>query len=96
MGRRRPQLRPANPANDDDGDRDHCGQDKDHELNTPLRELAEQLRRLPKDREIIAYCRGHYCVFAFEAVAMLRENGFRARRLQDGFPEWKAAGLPIA
>ena len=67
-----------------------------HAINMPLRELAEQLRHLPKDREIVAYCRGHYCVFAFEAVAMLRENGFKARRLEDGFPEWKAAGLPVA
>ncbi len=66
-----------------------------HAINTPLRELAERLRNLPKDREIVAYCRGHYCVFAFEAVAMLRENGFKARRLEDGFPEWKAAGLPV-
>jgi len=67
-----------------------------HAINTPLRELAKQLRLLPKDREIVAYCRGHYCVFAFEAVALLRENGFRARRLDGGFPEWKAAGLPVA
>jgi rhodanese-related sulfurtransferase/DNA-binding transcriptional ArsR family regulator len=67
-----------------------------HAINTPLRELAKQLRLLPKDREIVAYCRGPYCVFAFEAVAMLRENGFRALRLEDGFPEWKAAGLPVA
>jgi ArsR family transcriptional regulator len=67
-----------------------------HAINAPLRQLAEQLRKLPKDREIVAYCRGPYCVFAFEAVAMLRENGFTARRLADGFPEWKAAGLPVA
>lgn len=65
-------------------------------INMPLRELAEQFRRLPKDREIVAYCRGPYCVFAFEAVALLRRNGFKARRLEDGFPEWKAAGLPVA
>jgi rhodanese-related sulfurtransferase len=67
-----------------------------HAINTPLRELAKQLRLLPKDREIVAYCRGPYCVFAFEAVALLRENGFKARRLEDGFPEWRAAGLPVA
>lgn len=65
-------------------------------INAPLHELEKRLRDLPKDREIVAYCRGHYCVFAFEAVALLRERGFRARRLEDGFPEWKAAGLPIA
>ena len=67
-----------------------------HAINTPLRELAKQLRLLPKDREIVAYCRGPYRVFAFEAVALLRENGFKARRLEDGFPEWRAAGLPVA
>jgi len=67
-----------------------------HAINTPLRELARQLRMLPRDREIVAYCRGHYCVFAYEAVALLRENGFKACRLVDGFPEWKAAGLPLA
>jgi len=65
-------------------------------INLPLRELTQRLRLLPKDREVVAYCRGRYCVFAFEAVAILREHGFKARRLEDGFPEWKAAGLPIA
>ncbi|WP_374546147.1 ArsR/SmtB family transcription factor [Rhodoblastus sp.] len=65
-------------------------------INAPLRELDERLRELPKEREIVAYCRGQYCVFAFEAVALLRRHGFTARRLEDGFPEWKAAGLPIA
>ncbi len=65
-------------------------------INTPLNRLAERLRRLPKDREFVAYCRGPYCVFAFEAVALLRAKGFKARRLVGGFPEWKAAGLPIA
>jgi rhodanese-related sulfurtransferase/DNA-binding transcriptional ArsR family regulator len=64
-------------------------------LNAPLRQLEKQLRDLPKDREIVAYCRGQYCVFAFEAVALLRQHGFSARRLEDGFPEWKAAGLPV-
>jgi rhodanese-related sulfurtransferase/DNA-binding transcriptional ArsR family regulator len=65
-------------------------------INIPLRELARQLRRLPKSREVVAYCRGPYCVLAFEAVALLRERGFKVRRLEDGYPEWKAAGLPIA
>ncbi len=64
-------------------------------VNIPLRELTRQLRSLPKDREVIAYCRGPYCVLAFEAVALLREHGFKVRRLEDGFPEWKAAGLPV-
>jgi rhodanese-related sulfurtransferase/DNA-binding HxlR family transcriptional regulator len=64
-------------------------------VNVPLRELAHRLREIPKSREIVAYCRGPYCVLAFEAVALLRRRGFQARRLQDGFPEWKAAGLPV-
>ena len=63
--------------------------------NIPLGELSLHLREIPKSREIVAYCRGPYCVLAFEAVALLRERGFKARRLEDGFPEWKAAGLPI-
>ena len=54
------------------------------------------LRSLAKDIEIVAYCRGPYCVYADEAVRQLRRRGFTARRLEDGFPEWKRAGLPIA
>ncbi len=65
-------------------------------VNIPLGELRRRLRELPKDREIIAYCRGPYCVLAFEAVALLRRRGLTARRLEDGFPEWRAAGLPVA
>jgi rhodanese-related sulfurtransferase/DNA-binding transcriptional ArsR family regulator len=65
-------------------------------INIPLRELARRLREIPKSREIVAYCRGPYCVLAFEAVAMLRQRGFKIRRLEDGYPEWKAAGLPVA
>ena len=65
-------------------------------INIPLRDLARRLRELPKEREIVAYCRGRYCVFAVEAVAALRARGFKARRLEDGFPEWRAAGLPVA
>ena len=64
-------------------------------INIPLRDLARRLREIPKKREIVAYCRGPYCVLAFEAVALLRERGFKIRRLEDGFPEWKAAGLPV-
>ncbi len=64
-------------------------------INIPLRELGRSLRQIPKNREIVAYCRGPYCVLAFEAVALLRERGFKIRRLEDGFPEWKAAGLPV-
>ncbi|MDP3749377.1 MAG: rhodanese-like domain-containing protein, partial [Phenylobacterium sp.] len=65
-------------------------------VNIPLRDLTRRLGDLPKDQEIVAYCRGAYCVLAFEAVALLREHGFKVRRLEDGFPEWKAAGLPVA
>ena len=63
-------------------------------LNIPLEHLEQHLGDLPSDREIVAYCRGPYCVLAFEAVARLRENGFEARRMEDGFPEWRQAGLP--
>lgn len=63
-------------------------------VNIPLRDLARRLRELPRGREIVAYCRGPYCVLAFEAVATLRRRGFRVRRLEGGFPEWQAARLP--
>jgi rhodanese-related sulfurtransferase/DNA-binding transcriptional ArsR family regulator len=62
-------------------------------LNIPINELKRRLVELPKGQEIVAYCRGPYCVFSFEAVALLRKRGFLVRRLEDGFPEWKAAGL---
>lgn len=65
-------------------------------VNIPFAELRRRLSELPARREIVAYCRGPWCVLAFEAVAMLRDNGLRARRLEDGFPEWQAAGLPTA
>lgn len=65
-------------------------------INIPLRELTRRLREIPKRREVVAYCRGPYCVLAFEAVALLRARGFRVRRLEDGFPEWRAAGLPVS
>ncbi|MDA8110813.1 MAG: metalloregulator ArsR/SmtB family transcription factor [Betaproteobacteria bacterium] len=64
-------------------------------LNVPLERLESGLARLPKKREVVAYCRGPYCLMSFEAVAMLRKRGWRARRLEEGFPEWKAAGLPV-
>ena len=59
-------------------------------------ELAERLDELNEGQEIVAYCRGAYCVVSFETVALLRDRGFNVRRLEDGFPEWKAAGLPVA
>ena len=64
-------------------------------VNVPLREVAKRLREFPKNREIVAYCRGPYCVLAFEAVALLRRHGFNVHRLEEGFPEWAAAGLPV-
>jgi rhodanese-related sulfurtransferase/DNA-binding transcriptional ArsR family regulator len=64
-------------------------------LNIPLAQLERRLTELPADQEIVAYCRGPWCVLSFEAVALLRQRGYRVRRLEDGFPEWKMAGLPI-
>jgi len=64
-------------------------------VNIPLAELERRIGELPKSQEVIAYCRGPYCVLSFEAVAALRARGYRVRRLEDGYPEWKAAGLPV-
>lgn len=64
-------------------------------LNIPFAELERRLDELPADREVIAYCRGPYCVLSFEAVSALRARGYLVRRLEDGYPEWKASGLPI-
>lgn len=64
-------------------------------INVPPSELNRRLADLPRSKEVVAYCRGPYCVFAFEAVAALRKAGYKARRLEDGMPEWRAAGLPV-
>lgn len=64
-------------------------------LNVPLRELEARLGAFDPAQEIVAYCRGPYCVLSYEAVASLRARGLKARRLQDGLPEWRAAGLPV-
>ncbi len=64
-------------------------------MNVPLAELGERLAGFDAAREIVAYCRGAWCVMSFEAVAELRKLGFNARRLEDGLPEWKAAGLEV-
>lgn len=64
-------------------------------LNIPVKGLIAHLATLPPNQEVVAYCRGPYCVLAFEAVAQLRAHGFNARRLEEGFPEWKTAGLPV-
>jgi ArsR family transcriptional regulator len=64
-------------------------------VNMPLGELEARLAELDPAQEIVAYCRGPYCVLSFEAVATLRARGFKVRRLEDGLPEWRAAGLPL-
>ncbi|MCB1466505.1 MAG: metalloregulator ArsR/SmtB family transcription factor [Rhizobiaceae bacterium] len=64
-------------------------------INIPLGELEARLAELDPTHEIVAYCRGPWCVLSFEAVAALRIRGFRVRRLEDGLPEWRAAGLPV-
>ena len=64
-------------------------------VNIPLEQLEKRLRELPKRREVIAYCRGPFCLMSYEAVQLLRKKGIKARRLQDGMPEWRVAGLPV-
>jgi rhodanese-related sulfurtransferase/biotin operon repressor len=64
-------------------------------LNVPLDRLEKYLSKLPKRKEVVAYCRGPYCLMSFEAVAKLRKRGFKAKRLENGYPEWRAAGLPV-
>lgn len=64
-------------------------------INVPLNELERYLDKLGTEQEIVAYCRGPHCVLAFDAVAKAREKGLNARRLEDGFPEWKLAGMPV-
>ena len=64
-------------------------------VNIPIDKLESGLSKLSKQREVVAYCRGPYCLMSFEAVLKLRKRGWKARRLRDGFPEWKAAGLPV-
>jgi rhodanese-related sulfurtransferase/DNA-binding transcriptional ArsR family regulator len=65
-------------------------------ISVPVDDLKQRLQQLTKGREYVAYCRGPYCVYADRAVELLRANGRRARRFRDGFPEWRAAGLPVA
>jgi rhodanese-related sulfurtransferase len=61
----------------------------------PVAELERRLAELPRDREVVAYCRGPYCVYSDEAAELLLRHGFQVRRLAEGFPEWRAAGLPV-
>jgi len=65
-------------------------------MSVPLDELESRLAALPSEAEIVAYCRGPYCVLAPQALRLLRRHGYQARRLQDGLPEWRRAGLPVA
>jgi rhodanese-related sulfurtransferase/DNA-binding transcriptional ArsR family regulator len=64
-------------------------------LNVPVAELKKRLHQIPAGQEVVAYCRGPYCLLAYEAVRVLRKQGIQARRLEDGYPEWKSAGLPV-
>jgi rhodanese-related sulfurtransferase len=63
--------------------------------SVPVERMEAYLEEIPRDREVVAYCRGPYCVFSDEAVALLRSRGYRARRLREGLPDWRAAGLPV-
>lgn len=64
-------------------------------LSVPVPELKRRLREIPKRKEVIAYCRGRYCVYSLEAVTLLRKHGYKARRVDEGLPDWRAAGLPV-
>ncbi|MBD3297311.1 MAG: metalloregulator ArsR/SmtB family transcription factor [candidate division Zixibacteria bacterium] len=64
-------------------------------VSIPIDRLEAHLKELPKDREVVAYCRGPYCLFSLEAVDLLRSHGYKARRLIDGYPEWEAGGRPV-
>ena len=65
-------------------------------VSLPIQELPQRLRQLPVDKQVVAYCRGPYCVYADDAVRLLRRHGRQAARLEGGFPEWVGAGLPVA
>ena len=64
-------------------------------VNIPVHELEKRLGELPKRKEVVAYCRGPYCLMSYDAVQLLRKKGLKARRLQNGLPEWRLAGLPV-
>jgi rhodanese-related sulfurtransferase/biotin operon repressor len=65
-------------------------------VNIPVNELEKRLGELPKRREVVAYCRGPYCLMSYDAVQLLRKKGLKARRLENGLPEWRFAGLPVS
>ena len=64
-------------------------------VNIPVEQLARRLRELPKGKEVVAYCRGPFCLMSYEAVQLLRKKGLKARRLENGMPEWRLGGLPV-
>jgi rhodanese-related sulfurtransferase/DNA-binding transcriptional ArsR family regulator len=64
-------------------------------VNIPIHELEKRFGELPKRKEIVAYCRGPYCLMSYDAVALLRKKGLKARRLEAGMPEWRHAGMPV-
>jgi rhodanese-related sulfurtransferase len=64
-------------------------------VNIPIHELEKRIKELPKRREVVAYCRGPYCLMSYDAVSVLRKKGLKARRLKAGMPEWRAAGMPV-
>jgi rhodanese-related sulfurtransferase len=64
-------------------------------LSMPVDEVKRRMKELPKRREVIAYCRGPFCLYSLDAVAMLRKSGYRARRAEEGLPDWRLAGLPV-
>jgi rhodanese-related sulfurtransferase len=64
-------------------------------ISVPVKEITRRLRAIPKDRQVVAYCRGPYCVYADDAVRTLKRRGYEAARLEDGYPEWARAGLPV-
>jgi rhodanese-related sulfurtransferase/biotin operon repressor len=64
-------------------------------VNIPVHELEKRLGELPKRKEVVAYCRGPYCLMSYDAVALLRKRGLKVRRLENGLPEWRAAGFPV-
>jgi rhodanese-related sulfurtransferase len=65
-------------------------------LSIPVPQLKRRLSEIPKRKEVVAYCRGPYCVYSVEAVGILRKHGYRARRTGEGLPDWRASGLPVA
>jgi ArsR family transcriptional regulator len=65
-------------------------------ISIPVAQVKKRMKELPRSREVIAYCRGPYCLYSLEAVALLRKAGFLARRADEGLPQWRGAGHPVA